>query len=81
MIGSRHNFDLVLISTKIFLRNKVLSQHPGSVRGVCVVKMAKVNQSMMKTVSIHQSKIDVVKFDGINNFGIRRCEVMDALNA
>jgi len=26
-------------------------------------------------------KIDVVEFDGTNNFGLWRCEVMDALNA
>ena len=26
-------------------------------------------------------RIDVMKFNGINNFGIWRCEVMDALNA
>ena len=28
-----------------------------------------------------QPRIDVVKFNGINNFGMWRCEVMDALNA
>ena len=27
----------------------------------------------------HPLKIDVVKFDDKNNFGMRRCEVMDAL--
>jgi len=32
--------------------------------------MVKVNQSMVKTVNIHQSKINVVKFDGTNNFDI-----------
>ena len=26
-------------------------------------------------------KIDVVKFDGTNNFELWRCKVMDALNA
>ena len=26
-------------------------------------------------------RIDVVKFNGTNNFGMWRCEVMDALNA
>jgi len=31
--------------------------------------------------NIHHLKIDVVKFDGINNFGLWRCEVLDALNA
>ena len=35
----------------------------------------------MKIVNIHQSKIDVVKFDGKNNFGMWRCKVMDALTA
>ena len=35
----------------------------------------------MKIVNIHQSKIDVMKFDGTNNFGMWRCKVMDALNA
>jgi len=44
------------------------------------VKVAEVNQSMVKTVNIHQSKIDIVKFDGTNNFSMWRCEVMDALN-
>ena len=41
--------------------------------------MAEVNQSTVKIVHIHQLKIDVVKFDGTNNFGVWRCEVMDAL--
>jgi len=43
--------------------------------------MAKVNQSMVKTGNIPQSKINVVNFDGTNNFGMWRCEVMDMLNA
>ena len=43
--------------------------------------MTENNHSTVKTVSIHQSKIDVVKFDGTNNFDMWRCEVMDALNA
>jgi len=43
--------------------------------------MAEVNQSMVKTVNIHQSKIDMVKFDDKNNFGMWRCKVMDALKA
>ena len=30
--------------------------------------MAGVNQSTVKTVNIHQSKIDVVKFDGMDNW-------------
>jgi len=29
----------------------------------------------------HHTKIDVVKFDGTNNFRLWRCEVLDALNA
>jgi len=33
--------------------------------------MTEINQSKVK--------IDVVKFDGTNNFGIWKCEVMDAL--
>jgi len=41
--------------------------------------MAEINQSTMKTVNIHQSKIDVVKFEDTNNFIMLRCEVMDAL--
>ena len=43
--------------------------------------MTEVNQSTVKIVNIHQSKIDVVKFDGMNNFSMWRCEVMDALTA
>ena len=31
--------------------------------------------------NVHHVKIDVTKFDGTNNFGLWRCEVMDALNA
>ena len=41
--------------------------------------MAGDNQSSVKSVSHLPTKIDVVKFDGTNNFGIQRCEVMDAL--
>ena len=29
----------------------------------------------------HHMKINVVKFDGTNNFGLRMCEVLDPLNA
>jgi len=43
--------------------------------------MAEVNQSTVKTVNIHQLKIDVMKFDGTNNFDMWRYEVMDALTA
>ena len=42
-----------------------------------MVNMAEVNQSIVKIMNIHQSKIDVVKFNGTNNFacGVRgdRC--------
>ena len=37
--------------------------------------------SMMKTMNPHPLKIDVVKFDDKNNFGMWRCEVMGALTA
>ena len=44
-----------------------------------------VSSSSMKTIQSvnihHSSKIDVVKFDGTGNFGMWRCEVLDALNA
>ena len=43
--------------------------------------MAKINQSTVKNVNIHQSKIDVVKFDGTINFDMLKCEVMDVLTA
>ena len=36
-------------------------------------------QSMMRFLNPHLMKIDVVKFDDTNNFGLWRCEVMDAL--
>jgi len=42
--------------------------------------MAKDNQSAVNNVNIDQSKIDVLKFDGTENFGMWRCEVMDKLN-
>ena len=34
----------------------------------------------VKTMNTHP-RIEVVKFNGTNNFGMWRCEVMDALNA
>ena len=34
-----------------------------------------------KSVNPHPLRIDVVKFDGKNNFGAWRCEVMDVLTA
>ena len=41
--------------------------------------MAGESQSMVKSVNSHPMKINVVKFGGTNNFGMRRCEVMDVL--
>ena len=38
--------------------------------------MAEINQSTVKIMHIHQLKIDVVKFDDMNNFGMWRCEVL-----
>ena len=36
----------------------------------------------MKNIqNYHRMKIDVVKYDETNNFGLWRCEVLDALNA
>ena len=43
--------------------------------------VAEVNQSTVKIVNSHPSKIDIVKFDGTNNFDMRRSEVMDVLTA
>ena len=40
-----------------------------------------VNQVTVKIVNVHQEKIDLVKFDGTNNFSIWRCDVMDTLIA
>ena len=42
--------------------------------------MAEKGQFMVKFVNPHPMKIDVVKFDGTNNFGMWRCEVIDVLN-
>ena len=41
--------------------------------------MTEDGTSMVKSMNPHPLKIDVVKFDGKNNFGMWRCEVMDAL--
>ena len=46
-----------------------------------IEKMAGDCTSSVKSVNPHPLRIDVVKFDGKNNFGIWRCEVMDALTA
>ena len=43
--------------------------------------MAGDSTSTVKSVNLHSLRIHVVKFDGKNNFGIWRCEVMDALAA
>ena len=43
--------------------------------------MAGYSTSMVKFMNPHPLKINVVKFDGKNNFGMWRCEVMDALTA
>jgi len=37
------------------------------------------SQSTVKSVNPHLMKIDVIKFDGKNNFGMWRCEVIDTL--
>ena len=37
------------------------------------------SKSMVKTMNPHLLKTDVVKFDGKNNFEMRRYEVIDAL--
>ena len=41
--------------------------------------MAGDSTSTVKSVNPQPLRIDVVKFDGKNNFGMWRCEVMDAL--
>ena len=41
--------------------------------------MAGDSSSIVRTVNPHPLKTDVVKFDGKNNFGIWRCEVMEVL--
>ena len=43
--------------------------------------MAEGSQSSVKFMSHLLTKIDVVMFDGTNNFRIWRCEVIDALTA
>jgi len=43
--------------------------------------MAGDSTSTVKYVNPHPLKIDVVKFDGMNKFGMWRCEVMDVLTA
>jgi len=41
--------------------------------------MAGGSTSTVKIMNSYLLKIDVVKFDGKNNFGMWRCDVMDAL--
>jgi len=41
--------------------------------------MAGDSTFMVKFVNPHPLRIDVVKFDERNNFGMWRCEVLDAL--
>ena len=43
--------------------------------------MAEESQFTVKSLKPHPMKINVVKFDGTNNFKMWRCEVMDALTA
>ena len=43
--------------------------------------MAGDGTSTVKSVNPHPLRINVVKFDGKNNFGMWRCQVMDALMA
>ena len=43
--------------------------------------MARDSQFTVKSMHSHPLKIDVVKFDGKNNFGMWRCKMKDALNA
>jgi len=43
--------------------------------------MAGDSTSMAKIINLHPLKIDVVKLNGKNNFGMWRREVMDALKA
>ena len=43
--------------------------------------MAESSTSMGKSVNPHPLRIDVVKFNDKNSFGMWRCEVMDALTA
>ena len=43
--------------------------------------MAREDTSAEKFVNPHPLRIDVAKFNGTNNFGMWRCEVMNALNA
>ena len=41
--------------------------------------MARDSTSTVKSVNPHPLRIDMMKFNDKNNFGMWRCEVMDAL--
>ena len=41
--------------------------------------MDRDNQFAVRSVNHHPIKIDVMKFDGTNNFELWKCEVMEAL--
>ena len=43
--------------------------------------MAENSTSSVKIMNPHPMKIDVMKFDGKNNFEMRKCKMMDALTA
>jgi len=87
-------FDYIslMICIIMLIRSLLFSSSPAGVERFCtdlqvksikfdVVKfeMAEVNQATVKNVNIYQGEIDVVKFDGTNNFDMWKCEVMDAL--
>jgi len=44
-----------------------------------IEKIAGDSTSMVKFMNPHPLRIDVVKLDGKNNFGMWRCEVIDPL--
>ena len=44
-----------------------------------LAEMAENSQPVVNTMNSHLLRIDVVKFDSMNNFDMWRCEVMDAL--
>ena len=46
-----------------------------------IEKKTEDSTSTVKSMNPHPLKIDMVKFDSKNNFGMWRCEVMDALTA
>lgn len=42
-------------------------------------KAAESSSSLGQRTTLSNTKFEVQKFDGTNNFGIRQCEVMDVL--